>query len=252
MCLSSVLLADELLMNCRHSLYLIYLIEHLVVTSTTVGYGDLYCTTPGGRIFACACTFLGIVVIAMPVTVLGTHFSKEYEREYFEEDKDESHNKLQSKPFANCTGYAKSVSDSSLFVGSEGGLELGRGVSSMVTSHSVDSFAGPSRSCDFSSTMQKAEANIVRLEGMANELQRCIIDIRLELNMHKEIIRKANAAALSPTGTTGNIKSGVAVLSVSNADAMRKADPAAESLSAEPNGDNGDGVVTGDNERIVL
>jgi hypothetical protein len=53
-----------------------------VVTSTTVGYGDLFATTTGGRVFACACTFLGIVVIALPVTVLGTHFSKEYEREY--------------------------------------------------------------------------------------------------------------------------------------------------------------------------
>ncbi|CAM9340766.1 unnamed protein product, partial [Ectocarpus fasciculatus] len=57
-----------------------------IVTSTTVGYGDFYPTTWGGRIFACACTFLGIVVIALPVTVLGNHFGKEYEREYMKED----------------------------------------------------------------------------------------------------------------------------------------------------------------------
>jgi hypothetical protein len=53
-----------------------------IVTSTTTGYGDFYPTTWGGRVFACVCTFLGIVVIALPVTVLGTHFRKEYDREY--------------------------------------------------------------------------------------------------------------------------------------------------------------------------
>jgi hypothetical protein len=57
-----------------------------IVTSTTVGYGDFHPTTWGGRVFACACTFLGIVVIALPVTVLGNHFGKEYEREYTEAD----------------------------------------------------------------------------------------------------------------------------------------------------------------------
>ena len=38
--------------------------------------------------FACACTFLGIVVIALPVTVLGNHFGKEYEKEYMKKDDD--------------------------------------------------------------------------------------------------------------------------------------------------------------------
>jgi voltage-gated potassium channel len=68
-----------------------------IVTSTTVGYGDFYPTSPGGRIFACACTFLGIIAIAMPVTVLGTHFNKEYEKEYLMEALEKEESYIESK-----------------------------------------------------------------------------------------------------------------------------------------------------------
>jgi hypothetical protein len=61
-----------------------------VVTATTLGYGDLYPTTPIGRSLACVWIFCGIVIVAMPVGVLGSNFSmmyqtfKEKEREEME------------------------------------------------------------------------------------------------------------------------------------------------------------------------
>jgi hypothetical protein len=42
--------------------------------------GDIYPVTPYGRGFACLAACLGIIVIALPVTVLGTNFSVEYEK----------------------------------------------------------------------------------------------------------------------------------------------------------------------------
>lgn len=51
-----------------------------VVTSTTVGYGDLYPTTDAGRALAIVLMYLGILIIALPVGVVGSSFSKEYEK----------------------------------------------------------------------------------------------------------------------------------------------------------------------------
>lgn len=169
-----------------------------MVTSTTVGYGDLYATTAGGRVFACACTFLGIVVIAMPVTVLGTHFSMEYEREYIDSASSQLSQKATEVP-------------PSLSFGIENSFDLsGENEGSMQTSHSFVSLARLSKTNnipELSPQIQRAEANIVRLEAMASELQRCILDIRGELNLHKEIIRNANKAALATAPNTVSMMS---------------------------------------------
>jgi hypothetical protein len=52
------------------------------VTTTTVGYGDVYPTTPWGRLFAGVCAIIGVMVIALPVTVLSTHFHVAYNEIY--------------------------------------------------------------------------------------------------------------------------------------------------------------------------
>jgi len=51
-----------------------------VVTSSTVGYGDLTPTTTGGRIIACICMYYGVLLMALPITVIGNNFSKEFEK----------------------------------------------------------------------------------------------------------------------------------------------------------------------------
>jgi hypothetical protein len=50
-----------------------------IVTLTTVGYGDLYPVTEPGRVVASFAAVCGIFCIALPVTVIGSNFSKEFE-----------------------------------------------------------------------------------------------------------------------------------------------------------------------------
>lgn len=54
-------------------------IYYLVVTVTTVGYGDITPTTMGGRAVATFLCILGVLVLALPISVVGSNFSKEFE-----------------------------------------------------------------------------------------------------------------------------------------------------------------------------
>lgn len=48
-----------------------------VVTMTTLGYGDLYPSTPLGRVVGSFCVIYGIVLISLPITVVNNAFSAE-------------------------------------------------------------------------------------------------------------------------------------------------------------------------------
>ena len=50
-----------------------------MATLTTVGYGDEYPETNSGKIIAAFAMLTGILIIALPVSVLGTNFSEAYE-----------------------------------------------------------------------------------------------------------------------------------------------------------------------------
>ena len=61
-----------------------------VVTLTTVGYGDVYPVTPGGRIFTAFATLIGVGLIAIPSGLLASVLTQaRVEREQVEEDKAE-------------------------------------------------------------------------------------------------------------------------------------------------------------------
>eukprot|EP00415_Alexandrium_ostenfeldii_P001284 UN1284 len=47
-------------------------------TATTVGYGDDYPTTTAGRFIGVVAAYVGILLIALPVTIVGGNFSKYY------------------------------------------------------------------------------------------------------------------------------------------------------------------------------
>ena len=51
-----------------------------VVTMTTVGYGDSYPVTTEGKILACLTMLSGILILALPITVIGSNFNIEYEK----------------------------------------------------------------------------------------------------------------------------------------------------------------------------
>jgi hypothetical protein len=51
-----------------------------LVTGTTLGYGDLYPTTTGGRIITCMWIFCGILVLGLPISIIGSNFTVEMEK----------------------------------------------------------------------------------------------------------------------------------------------------------------------------
>ena len=47
---------------------------------TYVGYGDLYATSGWGRVMSVIMMYWGIVVLALPISILGSVFTREYEK----------------------------------------------------------------------------------------------------------------------------------------------------------------------------
>ena len=57
-----------------------------VVCSTTVGYGDLVPTSTAGKFIAVLCAYYGVLLLALPITVIGSNFSKLYEASHGKDD----------------------------------------------------------------------------------------------------------------------------------------------------------------------
>ena len=69
-----------------HSIY------YTIITMTTVGYGEFYCTSEQGRIVAAICCVCGILVLALPLSVIASNFTnnyKEYQEEVLNQNKQE-------------------------------------------------------------------------------------------------------------------------------------------------------------------
>lgn len=51
-----------------------------VITMTTVGYGDIVPVSNVGRMIAVACAFIGVLFMALPISILGANFTVQYQR----------------------------------------------------------------------------------------------------------------------------------------------------------------------------
>lgn len=58
-----------------------------IVTLTTVGYGDMTPVTVGGKIIGCVACITGILMTAMPVSVLVEHFLNAYKKKHVAADR---------------------------------------------------------------------------------------------------------------------------------------------------------------------
>merc|ERR1719453_1115085 len=49
-------------------------------TTTTVGYGDFFPTTTAGKFVGVLTAYFGIILLALPITIVGGNFAKEYDK----------------------------------------------------------------------------------------------------------------------------------------------------------------------------
>lgn len=77
----------------------------VIVTATTVGYGDFFPTSTGGKFIGAAVVLCGIIVLALPITVIGTNFSDEYAKHKEEKEakqraleEEEAHHEQELEP----------------------------------------------------------------------------------------------------------------------------------------------------------
>lgn len=63
-----------------------YCMWWVCTTMTTIGYGEFSPTTLGGKVIGVVCFYVGVIFLAMPITVLGANFQIVYTRRFADDE----------------------------------------------------------------------------------------------------------------------------------------------------------------------
>jgi hypothetical protein len=69
---------DEYILEESPFASIVHSFWYVIVTVTTVGYGDVFPVAPAGQVIAAAAIMNGIIVLAMPIGVIGASFVEEF------------------------------------------------------------------------------------------------------------------------------------------------------------------------------
>lgn len=142
-----------------------------VVTMTTVGYGDIYPTGQVSRTIACLCMYIGLLVFALPISVIGSNFEK------LVDDSKGATAELMAESVLAIINDQPDLVDDLLSIGVDSRLF---GLNELKKSRNRRSFVFGSRSDDETASVKKAAAKErYRLEHLAKNQARSLASVAI-------------------------------------------------------------------------